>query len=205
MQAHLLNAHGVVLDREERGESYIYFRILNSEAGLLTCMFRRAKAPRRESPDLFDHVDLVLERRTHGGGWFVREWRLIQRFQGIGESYAVLKEASLWARLVVANAQHMAHFETVLDVTLRALAAWDSKAPPAVIHLKALYLFCRDEGLPVKEQWLASLSAPLQQAARELISQPSGDAADQEDDAAELLTLLKRWASGQHYILVPGQ
>jgi hypothetical protein len=60
----------------------------------------------------------------------------------------------------------------VASLVRQALASFASGARPDLVWFKSLYLFARDEGYPVKQEWLPSLPATLRAQAEHALRTP---------------------------------
>ena len=159
MSGKLLSTEGFVLDRQETGESYRRYQVLSREHGLLLCLKRQAvkRAPRSQ-PDLFDLAVLELEQPARSKSWFIREYRLLKRHSAIGGNYGALRYASEFSRILVKNLEHAESFAGIYRLCVRAFESWEAGVRPEVVFFKCLYVFAREEGYAVKQQWRASLS-----------------------------------------------
>ena len=76
---------------------------------------------------------------------------------------------------------------------------------PALVYFKSLWRFARDEGHPVREQWLPSLSATQRAEAARLLRTPlaglSGDKGAVAN-AADLATRLEAYLRGHTELLL---
>jgi len=63
----------------------------------------------------------------------------------------------------------------VYTLLRNAFAAFSGPARPDVVHFKSLYRFARDEGYAVRQQWLPTLPADLQEKAGHLLHTPLGE------------------------------
>ncbi|MBS0632052.1 MAG: hypothetical protein JSS11_09075 [Verrucomicrobia bacterium] len=174
MPALPLQTDAFVLARRQPTDSFQTFSVFTVEHGALLILHR---VPKKNSAttvalDLFDEVSLLLESSNQGQTWFVKEARLITRHAGLGRSYATLAAASDLAKLITRNAVQEEGRATVATLLRTALAALAAGAPPAVVWLKSLYSFARDEGYPVKQQWLPTLPADLRTTATHLLHTP---------------------------------
>lgn len=201
-RAHL-SLEGVLMARRETAGGFERLDFITAGEGLVSGMRRLSRKSTQTLPDLFDHCTCELEGRS-GNAWFVHEYQVVRRHGGIGQHYATLREASAWARFVLANAPHMDSTAQLHTMTLQALDAWDRGGPPEVVHLKALYLVGRDEGLPVKEQWLRDLPAPLRQAATTALGTPAQDLQEVPPQTEDLVVSLRRWLADMHHLVDPG-
>lgn len=134
--------------------------------GLFSALLRPVRVARTDAapaPDLFDRVALELRHARGaptGGPWFVREHRILARHAGIGRDYATLAAASRLARVVTKNPvpeDSRAAIDALLAQAFTAFAR--PGARPDLVFFKSLYLFARDEGLPLKQHWLPTLPA----------------------------------------------
>lgn len=185
MPALPLQTDAFVLARRPPTDSFQTFSVFSAEHGALLILHRVPKKASATSValDLFDEVSLLLESSNQGQTWFVKEARLITRHAGLGRSYATLTTASDLAKLVARNPVHEEGRAAVAALLRTALAALAAGAPPAVVWLKSLYSFARDEGYPVKQQWLPTLPADLRATATHLLHTPL---ADLEKSSAEI-------------------
>lgn len=205
MPALPLQTDAFVLARRPPTDSFQTFSVFSAEHGALLILQRLPKKSATASAatavalDLFDEVSLLLESSNQGQTWFVKEARLIARHAGLGRSYATLSAASELAKLIARNAVHEEGRVTVAALLRTALAALAAGAPPAVVWLKSLYSFARDEGYPVKQQWLPALPADLRASATHLLHTPLADletSAAENPDAAHLAAHLATYLRG---------
>jgi recombinational DNA repair protein (RecF pathway) len=159
MSAQLLPTTAVVLDREGRGESWLRLALFAREHGVLHAQQRRSRraAATTVALDLFDEVRTTLESRNQGQTWFVREAEPLRRRPRLGASYSALQAACRFARVLLLNPLHEDGREAAYALLQRALDAWETGVRPDAIYGKSLFLFARDEGYPVREEWLAQL------------------------------------------------
>lgn len=198
MQPQLLSVSGIVLARREGAGKFDRLDVLTAEHGVLPCMQQHGKAGGQIAADIFDFAELGLERRGTRSNWFVKDLDLVKRHGGIGKNYRALQQASSWGRFAIRNSIHLEGFSGIYSITCEALSAWDAGSPPAVVYLKALYLFGREEGLPVKEHWQYSLNAEEREIADHLLRTPSLKLGDWEKQGQALLDSLKGWLESEH-------
>lgn len=166
-----------VLFKKPPAETFQTFVVFSAEQGHLTVLKRisRKSAAMQPAIDLFDEVSLQLENRNQGPSWFVREVRLLTRFAAIGRSYDSLRLASAFAALVCRNQVAQDSRAKLYALLRTSLAAFASASPPDVVYFKSLYCFARDEGYPLKQQWLPSLPQALLEHAVLLLKSPLAD------------------------------
>jgi hypothetical protein len=169
-----LQTDAFVLLKRPPADSFQTFTVFSPEHGSLLILQRVPKKPSASwvPLDLFDEVSLVLESSNQGQTWFVKEARFQTRQAGIGRSYEALRFASLFAALIARNAVPEEGRGAVARLLRTAFAAFGTADRPDIVFFKSLYLFARDEGYPVKQQWIATLAEPDRVRAAALLNQP---------------------------------
>lgn len=193
-----LHATAFVLSRRPSGsDNFEQCTLFGAEHGLLNAMRRISRKPGAAALDLFDEAEFWLESPDEGGAWFIKEHRLVERHTGIGGSYESLNCATAVARLLLHNPAADDSRETLAGLVRSAFAALAGGARPDLVWLKSLYLFLRDEGYPVRQQWLPGLAAEDRATATGILGQPvAGQEADHA--ATERITrLLEAWVQGE--------
>lgn len=161
MPAQSLATTGFVLIKRPPSGAFQGLTLFSAEHGGLAALQRlsRKPAPAAAALDLFDEADLLLESSNQGRTWFVRETRVLTRHDGIGRSYETLERASTLAALIARNPVHEESRHSVATLLREAFAAFASAPRPDVIYFKSLYRFARDEGYPLKQEWLPKLAS----------------------------------------------
>lgn len=174
MPAKSLTTDAFVLLKRPPADAFQSFTVFSAEHGPLTVLQRVAKksAATLIALDLFDEASLLLESSNQGRTWFVKETRLIARPAGIGRRYEALQLASEFTALLARNPVHEDSRAAVATLLRTALAAFATGVRPDVVFFKSLYCFARDEGYPVKQQWLPTLSKELRAEAARLLRTP---------------------------------
>lgn len=195
MGAQPLTTTGVVLDRTTSGDSWLRLALFSPEQGVLTVMQRQSRRAAATAPalDLFDEVRATLESRNEGRTWFVREAAPLRRRPGLGASYGVLREACRFARVLVHNPLHDDSRDAVYALLHRALDAWETGVRPDAIYGKSLYLYARDEGYPVREEWRAQLEAADHAMLDRMLRQTAAEQSTPEGDVARLTKALEEY------------
>ncbi len=191
----------LILGREPSGESHLLLSVLESEQGLVRCLLRSRPSSKAERPDLFDEAEITLEPAKGGANRFARDYRLVRRLSGIGQSHGALERASRLANLLRRNPPPPESAAVAYQIVRETLSAMATRPRPDAAYVKALWLLLKDGGWPVEADWLGRLGAQAAIAASVL-----GTALDaQTATEAEVRTLsedLERWAAGEvHYIL----
>jgi hypothetical protein len=169
-----LQTDAFVLLKRPPSDTFQGFNVFSAGHGALLVHQRISKKAASSSIalDLFDEVSLRLESSNQGQTWFVQEVRLLTRHPDLGRGYDTLRHASALAALVARNPVHEDSRASVAALLRQALAAFAAGARPELVWFKSLYCFARDEGYPVKQEWLASLPAGLRAAAEERLHTP---------------------------------
>lgn len=168
---------GYLLRRTPSGENGTRIDFLTPLNGVLTLWQRESRKLKNSQghADLFNLCELHIAPDREGRPRFLREIRIIRRFEGLGRKYEALQFCSRFARLLLS---HHLHEEDPGRLYLhfgKALAAWNrpEEKAPEWVYLKILYLFACDEGLPVKEEWQTHLDVDLQDCLKILLQQPA--------------------------------
>ncbi|HWZ93867.1 MAG TPA: hypothetical protein VNW30_01615 [Opitutaceae bacterium] len=169
-----LQTDALVLLKQPPADAFQTYTVFSTGHGGLLVLQRLPKknAPASVALDLFDDVALLLESSNQGRTWFVRESRLITRHSGIGRRYESLRFASTLATLVARNPGPDESRAPVAALLRTAFTAFADSARPDLVYFKSLYRFARDEGYPVKQEWLAGLPAAQRTLAENLLATP---------------------------------
>lgn len=165
---------GWVLLKKPPAETFQTYVVFSAEHGNLTVLKRvpRTASSLQPAMDLFDEVSLQLESRNQGRTWFVQELRVLTRFERIGRSYESLQLASDFAALVCRNHVSQDSRAQLHSLLRTSFSAFATDAPPEVVYFKSLYCFARDEGYPLKQQWMPTLPGALRGYAESLLRSP---------------------------------
>jgi hypothetical protein len=182
-----LQTDALVLLKQPPADAFQTFTVFSTELGGLLVLQRLPKksAPASVALDLFDDVALLLESSNQGRTWFMRESRLVTRYGGIGRRYESLRFASTLASLVARNAVPDESRAPVAALLRTAFAAFADSARPDLVYFKSLYRLARDEGYPVKQEWLAGLPAAQRAAAERLLATPLATLAETSSAIAD--------------------
>lgn len=150
-----------ILGRAVHGEKFWLITTLSAEEGASACLIRQSsKKTGTVVPDLFDEAEITLERPKAGsdGPRFAREYALIARHTGISGDYAGLVYASRFATVLARNAFPPDARAAVFSVCRSAISAFSEKPRRDATYFKSLWMFARECGLPVREDWFESLT-----------------------------------------------
>ncbi len=174
MGGQTLSTEALVLDKRAPTESFQGFTVFSADHGPLMILQRVVRKPSagQVSLDLFDEASFLLETSNQGHSWFVKEVRMLSRKPGIGRGYETLRHACLLAQLVLRNPAAEDGRGRVYALVQTALEAFSTSNRPDIVYFKSSYRFARDEGYPLKQQWLPTLTARDQSTATALLTRP---------------------------------
>ena len=182
---------GLVLRVTESGESFWCLAFLSSAYGLYHPLVRNSRTGVR--PDLFDTARARVTRAKQGELRFLSEYQPRRRRSGIGKSYAAIQTASRFAEILRRNTAHLPDPADIRTLSERFFDGIEAGAPPGPAFLKTLYLLAKTEGLPVKEDWVASLPSEERMRLRAILLAPLGEQGPEAGSAEDLATSLERW------------
>lgn len=205
MPGQTLTTEAFVIEKRPPTDAFQGFGLFSPEHGNLLALQRMPRKPSgtHVAPDLFDDLSVMLESSNQGRSWFVREARVLTRRSSIGRSYDSLRFASALAAVISRNPVHEESREAVTRLLRTGFDAFCTAARPDVVYLKSLYLFARDEGYPVKQEWMPSLSEADRPAAASVLNRPL-DGQEASAEAVERLRhSLERYLASSTDILIP--
>jgi hypothetical protein len=200
-----ITAEAFVIEKRPPSDAFQTLGLFSAEHGNLLVLQRvpRKASAAHVAPDLFDEISAMLESSNQGRTWFVKEVRIARRRAGIGRSYDALRFASALAGVIGRNPVHEESRENVARLLRTALDAFAEAERPDVVHLKSLYLFGRDEGYPVKEEWLPSLPDADRAVAVEALGRKLGEQRAAAAEVARIRRSLEDYLKGHTEIIIP--
>jgi hypothetical protein len=200
-----LTADAFVIEKRPAADAFQTFVLFSAEHGNLVALQRisRRGAGQVAVPDLFDEVSAMLESSNQGRTWFVREARITTRRAAIGRSYDALRFASALAAVIGRNPVHEESREGVARLLKTALDAFGEADRPDIVHLKSLYLFARDEGYPVRQEWIPSLREADRAVAAAVLGRRLGQHDSAAADVARLRRSLESYLGSSTDIIIP--
>lgn len=208
-----LQTDAFVLHKRPPSDAFIALTVFSADKGLLQVQQRLPKrtpaAPRKASGgaavnhplDLFDEAALLLESTNEGRTWFVKEARLLARPDAIGRDYETLRCASEFAALIRRHPGPEESHARIAALLRTAFAAFAAGRRPDIVYFKSLYLFSRDEGYPVREEWLTRLSSTDRAATEAILQQPVAAQTAAPEEVARLRRRLEDYLRGFTEIL----
>ncbi|HEY1763834.1 MAG TPA: hypothetical protein VGF85_02855 [Opitutaceae bacterium] len=205
MPGRTLTTEAFVIEKRPPADAFQIFGLFSAEHGNLLALQRvpRKPSPSHVAPDLFDTICAMLESSNEGRTWFVKEVRVAVRRSAIGRSYDALRFASALAAIVNRNAVGQESRPGVERLLRTALDAFGTDPRPDIVHLKSLYLFARDEGYPVKQEWLPSLPPSDRALAAALLGRPLSEQESPPADVARIRLALESYLGAYTEIVIP--
>ena len=175
-------------------EKYQMLTVFSAEHGLLTVLQRLAAKPNPDAPqlDLFDDAALTLASSNQGQTWFVNEARIHLHREGISRSYETLVRATSVGSLIVRNPVSNESRPAIAQRLRQSFDALAAGHEPDLVYLKTLYVFARDEGYPVQQEWLGQLAAATRDEATRLLSTPLAELTAAQPVRTATAPLLRR-------------
>lgn len=159
MAGQTVHISGIILKKEASGEQFFKLTLLSAEHGSVLAMFRRPKRnSRTPSPDLFDEVEMVLEKKGENGFGFVKEVTILHQRRALAKSFIALELACEWSSILSKNLPRETETEAIYTLFKKALDAWEKRRHPEAIFFKCLFVYAKDEGYPVKHDWFEKLT-----------------------------------------------
>ncbi len=158
MAGQTVHISGIILKKEASGEQFFKLTLLSAEHGSILAMFRRPKRnSRTPSPDLFDEVEMVLEKKGENGFGFVKELTIQHQRRALAKSFIALELACEWSSILSKNLPRETETEAIYVLFKKGLDAWEKRKHPEAIFFKCLFVYAKDEGYPVKHDWFEKL------------------------------------------------
>lgn len=199
-----LQTDAIVLLKRPPSDAFQTCTVFSAEHGNLTVLQRLPQKSRGSfAPlDLFDDAALILESSNQGQTWFVKEASLLHRATGIGQSYENLKHASAFTSTLARNQVPVETRESVMTLLRNVLLSFAETKRPDITHFKAIYLFARDEGYPIRQHWFPTLPPAERELARTLLNQPINGQTAPVEEVSRLHQRLSEYLRGHTEILI---
>ena len=200
-----LTEEGCLLRKADSGENHTLLVFFLRESGLRFVLARRRSKPQAGGslPDLFETGEVYLEQKDTAKPAFLREYTPASRFPGIARQYKAFTSAAILTRFYEKNLVHMEHFEAAWDLLQRALESFSGHRQPEVTLFKALSLFAKLEGYPVRAQWLQMKSRETREQLLAVLQAPVGEVKVESLPMEETITDLLRYFARETDLLPP--
>jgi hypothetical protein len=199
-----LTTEAFVIERRPPSDAFQTYGLFSPEHGNMIALQRIPKkaSSTHVTPDLFDEIAVMLESSNQGRTWFFKEVRIVTRRASIGKSYDALRFASALAAIIKRNPVHEESRPNVGRLLRTAFDAFGAAGRPDVVYLKSIYLFARDEGYPVKQEWLPSLSAADRATANSILGRKVDEQEINADDVVRIRRSLEDYLGQSTEIII---
>ncbi|MFL3659130.1 MAG: hypothetical protein ACJ07L_13905 [Opitutales bacterium] len=176
--------HAIALGHEPRGETYTAYRLLSIERGTVTGLIRRSKKPNAQlNIDLFDEGEFRIDLKPGSFSGFIKDAQIERKRTQLARNYDAFKAAARFANLIVSNPAYDENIIGIFELLNKGLNAWENNSNPHATYFKCLYLYCRQEGYPVKEEWAQRLPKKEKPFVAQVLNRPL----EEQVEEAELL------------------
>jgi recombinational DNA repair protein (RecF pathway) len=188
-----LEIQGILLNQEDTGENFSRL-ILFTSLGLRRCLLRKVRKLASVSPpDLFDDVEITLHAPKNQGIPFIKEHQVLEKRMSLAFDRSRFESACFLARFYIDNGEHLIDSPGFYRILHKALGSLVDDGFPPTVLIKTLFLFAREEGLPVKEAWLSGLPAESSRQAIYLLKRPIKESCDFRKYAPQIFDSLCQW------------
>lgn len=201
----LIVPKAIALKLTPTGEKFIQVHLLSPEHGTLSVLRRSRSKANNFSIDLFDQGEARIDHKPSEGPnkGFLTDFFVSKKRNGIGKSYECLQAASWLSKLFLQNPMHDETGEELFSVAERALDALNASAAPQAVMLKALYLFARNEGYPVIQDWAHKLNPALAGNVANILNTPLSEIILDGETQQSAFASLKRYVEFNTHIHLP--
>jgi recombinational DNA repair protein (RecF pathway) len=185
---------GIILKHEASGEQFHRINLLSPDHGSIMAMLRRPKRNIRASmPDLFDEVEVVLEKKGGEGPGFIKELTIHRSRRGLAKSFIALELACEWSTILMKNLPRNLEVHSDYELLVKGLEAWEKRINPEAVFFKCLFVFARKEGYPVKADWFESLSHQKRVSIALILNTPIADLEIEPEQVRKRIEDLKHY------------
>lgn len=187
--------HAIALGHEPRGETYIAYRLLSQERGTVTGLVRRSSKPNKQPLiDLFDEGEFRIELKPGSLSGFIKDAQIVRKRSLLARNYQAFESAARFSKTILANPAHEENVGGIFNLLSKGLDAWETRSNPRATYFKCLYLYCRQEGYPVKEEWAQGLPPNEKTFILEVLNRPLHELSENAEPMTHAIGKL------EHYI-----
>lgn len=203
MPKNFLETQAIILNKEKFEENFLRLNLFSPTNGQVLCLARLSKTQKSPLPDLFDLISIQLSPAKQGSLFFLNNFQLIHRHSNISKNYHAFYYACQWAQVLSLNLSHIDRPQPLFSLTQTALNAFENSPNPHSTYLKALFLFTRQEGYPIKEDWLKKLSPDSLTNTLTILHSPLENQTISQNNTEKLIDHLHSWIQKYTDILLP--
>ena len=190
----------IVLKVDELGEKFKQIQILSPEFGVARLLQRRRSKSMAYAPDLFDQGEAQMELKPDNESGFLQDFVLEKKRPGIAKNYRALESAARISLLVLSNPVHEDNGPSLFELVSKSLDALDQGRCPDATLLKTYFVYARQEGYPVAEDWIQRLSESERRRVVASLNAPLTDTSAQPSKLAHSLHSLASYLSVHTHI-----
>ncbi len=189
------STHALSLGSEPRGDNYLAHRLYTRHQGPLTVLVRRSSNPQKQiAIDLFDEGDFRFELKPGSHTGFLKDTQIARKRRKLAERYDAFEMAARFANVILSNPVSSESIDDTFELLTKGLDSWEDGMNAQAVYLKCLYLYCRQEGYPVKEEWAARMPQAERELTTRALNQPLRDL------QSETIELKSVFESLEHYV-----
>lgn len=178
------STYAISLGSELRGDTYLAHRLYTRHQGPLTVLVRRSSKPGKQlAIDLFDEGEFRFELKPGSYNGFLKDAQITRQRRKLAERYEAFEMAARLANVMLSNPVSTESIDDSFELLTKGLDSWENGMNPRATYLKCLYLYCRQEGYPVKEEWAARMPESERTFITKVLNQPLKSL---QSEAAEL-------------------
>lgn len=178
------STHAISLGSELRGDNYLAHRLYTRQQGPLTVLVRRSSKPQKQiAIDLFDEGEFRFELKPGRQTGFLKDAQIARKRRKLAENYEAFEMAARFANVILSNPVSSESIDDSFELLTKGLDSWEAGMNSQATYLKCLYLYCRQEGYPVKEEWAARMPHADRSLTARVLNHPLRDL---QSDSIEL-------------------
>lgn len=199
----LENITGIVLQKLPRGEGGIVFKIFSKSEGIVAVYKRISQKTASFLPDYFDEVCFAVKQRREGSMLFASDCEILARRTELAKNYSSYECASRLALCCIRNASYLEDFGSLYKAFEASLNALLAGAKAEACEIKFMYIFARDEGYAIREDFFANLDLKERELFKNVLLTPLSELKFANENIANLLKKMLLWIAENTDIAVP--
>lgn len=150
----------ILLQKTPVKPPFVQISLFAPQKGIIKALF--SPHTTKNIPDLFDVAQTTLSSSyKNNHSYFLKEYILLKQFENFRKNFESFSYASKWARFWIHSLPFLDPQETLFNLCEQVFSSLNENKNPTLILLKGLFLFAKQEGLPVIKDWLSNL--PVQE------------------------------------------
>lgn len=198
-------SEAIVLKLTPSGERFTQVDLLSPQFGLCRLLKRNRSKTGGFAIDLFDQGEAQVDHKPSESvnRGFLTDFTVSKKRSGLGKSYRLLQAASWMSGMLLRNPMHEETCEDLYRLAEKAFDALDLNSSPHAVMLKTLYVFARDEGYPVLEDWASKLPSQLARTVATLLNTPLAEINLEQESQRAAFDSLAQYVEHHTHINLP--